>query len=60
MGKLRLGGKGDLLSCLENLSTAESEAAAVTDILDGPPIVQMTKPGVSKTFEVYAKEVFLP
>ena len=28
--------------------------------LDGPAIVQMLKPGISKTFEVYAKEVFLP
>ena len=61
MRKLRLGGKSDLLACLENLSAAKSEAPAVTDItLDAPAIVQMLKPGVSKTFEVYAKEVFLP
>ena len=61
MGNLRLGGKSDLLHCLENLSAAKSEAPAVTDItLDGPAIVQMLKPGISKTFEVYAKEVFLP
>ena len=45
---------------MENLSAANSEAPAVTDItLDGPAIVQMLKPGISKTFEVYAKEVFL-
>ena len=46
---------------MENLSAAKSEAPAVTDItLDGPATVQMLKPGVSKTFEVYATEVFLP
>ena len=61
MGNLRLGGKGDLLPCLQNLSAAKSEAPAVTDItLDVPAIVQMLKPGISKTFEVYANEVFLP
>ena len=49
------------MPCLENLSAVKSEAPAVTDItLDGPAIVQMLKPGVSKTFEVYAKKVFLP
>ena len=32
MGKLRLGGKSDLLACLENLSAAKSEAPTVTDI----------------------------
>ena len=37
MGNLRLGGKSDLLACLENLSAAKSEAPAVTDItLDAP------------------------
>ena len=61
MGNLRLAGKSDLLPCLENLSAAKSKAPAVMDItLDGPAIVQMLKPGISKTFEVYAKEVFLP
>ena len=45
MGNLRLGGKSDLLPCLENLSAAKSEAPAVMDIkLDGPAIVQMLKP----------------
>ena len=49
------------LPCLENLPAAKSEAPAVTDItLNGPSIVQMLKPGISKTFEIYAKEVFLP
>ena len=61
MGNLRLGGRSDLLPCLQNLSAAKSEAPAVKDsTLDGPAIVQMLKPGISKTFEVYAKEVFLP
>ena len=61
MGNLRLGEKSDLLPCLENLSAAKSKAPAVTDItLDDPAIVQMLKHGVSKTFEVYAKDVFLP
>ena len=61
MGNRRLGEKSDLLPCLENLSAAKSKAPAITDItLDGPAIVQMLKPGISKTFEVYDKEVFLP
>ena len=61
MWNLRLGGKSDLLPCLENLSAAKSEAPAVTGItLDVSAIVQTLKPVVSKTFEVYAKEVFLP
>ena len=61
MGNLRLGGKSDLLPCLKNLLSEKSEAPAVTDItLNGPAIVEMLKPGVSKTFEVYTKEVFLP
>ena len=55
-----IGGKSDPLPCLENLSAAKSKAPAATDItLDGPAIVQMLKPGISKTFEVYAKKVFL-
>ena len=58
---VRPGGKSDLLLCLENLSAARSEAPAVMNItLDGPAIVQMLKPWVSKSFEVYAKEAFLP
>ena len=41
-------GKSDILPCLKNLSAAESEAPAVTDItLDVAAIVQMLKPGVS-------------
>ena len=61
MGNLQLSEKSDLLPRLENLSAAKFEVPAVTDItIDGPAIVQMLKLGVSKTFELYAKEVFLP
>ena len=60
-GRLHLGIKSDLLVCLEGLSEAQFEALNVTNVvLDGAAIIQMLKPGTSKTFEEYAHQVFLP
>ena len=60
-GRLHLGTKSDLLTCLEGLSNAQSEAPSVTNIvLDGAAIIQMLKPGTAKTFLEYASQVFIP
>ena len=51
---LRLGTKSDLLTCLEDLSHAQSEAPATTSkVLDGAVIVQMLKPATVKNFDQY-------
>ena len=56
---LRLGTKSDLLKCFENLSDAQSETLATTNIvLDGAVIVQMLKPAAVKNFDEYAQEIF--
>ena len=67
-GSLRLGSKSDLLQCLvgddddsdenENVHVEPVNATAI--ILDGAAIVQMLKPGTSKTFKEYSEQVFLP
>ena len=60
-GNLRLGSKSDLLNCMEELSKAKSEAPVVTSvILDGAAIVQMMKPGTTRTFDEYANVIFKP
>lgn len=57
-GKLRLGSKSDLLSCLKGEHQDRPNVSAT--IVDGAVIVQMLEPRTSKTFEDYAKEIFLP
>ena len=60
-GILHLGAKSDLLVCLEGLSEAQSVAPNVTNaIIDGAAVVQMLKPGATKTFQEYANQVFIP
>ena len=60
-GRLHLGAKSDLLVCLEGLSEAQSVAPNVTNaIIDGAAVVQMLKPGATKTFQEYANQVFIP
>lgn len=60
-GNLRLGSKSDLLNCMEALSKAKSEAPVVTSvILDGAAIIQMIKPGTTRTFDEYANVIFKP
>ena len=58
-GSLCLGTKSDLLTCLEDLSDAQSEAPVTTSIvLDGT--VQMLKPAAVKNYDEYAQEIFIP
>jgi hypothetical protein len=60
-GKLRTGTKSDLLSCLEKICPPQVEKPAVdVSLLDGVAIVNMIKPGVSKTFEEHSESVFIP
>ncbi|KAG1669044.1 Tryptophan 5-hydroxylase 2 [Nymphon striatum] len=60
-GNLRLGSKSDLLNCMEELSKAKSDAPVVTSvILDGAAIVQMRKPGTTRTSDEYANVIFKP
>lgn len=60
-GRLRLGTKSDPLTCLEDLSPAQTKAPDVTCVvLDGAAIVQMIRPGGAKTFDEYAQQVFIP
>jgi hypothetical protein len=58
---LRLGSKSDQLNCMEELSKAKSVAPVVTSvILDGAAIIQMMKPGTTRTFDEYANVIFKP
>ena len=59
MGKIRIGHKSDLLSFLETGTLSEPPVIDVK-ILDGAAIVCMLPHDHSKTFEEYAKNVFLP
>lgn len=60
-GKLHLGTKSDMLVCLEGLSETQFIAPTATNVvIDGAALVQMLKPGASKTFEEYAHQVFIP
>lgn len=60
-GQLRFGTKADLLEPLERLFEPTGDAPQATVvILDGAAIVQMLKPGTSKTFLDYATDVFAP
>lgn len=58
-GKIRLGTKADLLHCLE-LEEKQSANTPVVDVklLDGAAIVQMLNPGMARTFQEYADQVF--
>ena len=62
MGKMRSGTKSDLVNCLEELVEACHEPSPVVDIavLDGAGLVNMLRPGLSKTFSKYGNQVFLP
>ena len=60
-GKLRSGTKSDLLPCLEQNGPAQAQRPSVEALLlDGAAIVNMLKPGTSKTFQKYSETVFLP
>ena len=60
-GQLRLGSNSDLLVPLEKIITSQTECPEIEAlILDGAVIVNMLKPRFCKSFEDYAKNVFLP
>ncbi len=62
MGKLRLGTKSDIVSCLKNLIDIDEVSNPKVDavILDGAAIVNMLRPGTADTFSEYASKIFLP
>ena len=54
-GKLHLNTKSDILVCLSDSFEVPAEAPRVSSVvIDGAAIVQMLKPGDSKTFQQYA------
>ena len=60
-GQLRSGNKSEMLNCLESLANYHMACPRVsTLIVDGPVLVQMLKPGLTRTFLQYHKEVFMP
>ncbi|KAG7160196.1 hypothetical protein Hamer_G012740 [Homarus americanus] len=60
-GKLRFIKKTDLLTPLEQLADKITDALHVTSIiLDGPAVVEMLKPGGSRTFQEYSTAVYIP
>ena len=60
-GRLRLGSKSDILTCLDDLSPSQTKTHDATCIvLDGAAIKQMMKPAAAKTFDEYAQQVFIP
>ena len=59
MRKIRIGHKSDLLPCLETGTLSEPPVIDVKT-LDGAAIVNMLPRDHSKTFEKYAKNLFLP
>ena len=59
-GQLHSGTKSDLTHCLEKLTPVHEDAPDVTALLlDGAVIVNMLKPGNSRTFLSYGQDVFL-
>ena len=55
--------KSDLLRCLEDVAVVNENLLYPTvqvSILDSAAIVNMLKPGTAKTFDDYAKGVFIP
>ena len=60
-GRLRLGTKSDILTCLDDLSPSQTKTHDATCIvLDGAAIKQMMKPAAAKTFDEYSQQVFIP
>lgn len=57
-GNIRTGHKAELLQCLEKDILVQSPDVDVK-ILDGAVIVNMLPPGKAKTFEDYARDIFM-
>ena len=63
LGRLRTGTKSDLLHCLQDAISVNSDLLCPTvqvSILDGTAIVKMLQPGTAKTFNDHATTVFIP
>ena len=59
-GKIRFSTKSDIVECLEKFCTTRGEAPSVdVIILDGAALINMLKPIGVKTFQEYARHVFL-
>ena len=60
-GKLHLGMKSDLLACLEELCTTQTEVPMASSVIvDGAAVVQMLHPKEARNFSEYASNVFIP
>ena len=60
-GRLRLGTKSYILTCLDDLSPSQTKTHDATCIVfDGAAIKQMMKPAAAKPFDEYAQQVFIP
>ena len=59
MGKMRLGQKSDLLPCFKQDRVLSPPEVDVKDF-DGVALVNMLPPRQCKTFNEYARTVFLP
>ena len=59
MGKLRVGQKSEFLPCFGQHTVPESPEVDMK-VLDGAAVVNMLPPKLCKTFDDYAKTVFLP
>ena len=59
-GKLHLGNKSDLLTCLELENHLDEAPLTSCTVLVVAAIVQMLKPGSTNTFAEYASQIFIP
>ena len=60
-GKLHLGMKSDLLTCLKELCTTQTEVPMASSVIvDGAAVVQMLHPKDTINFSEYASNVFIP
>ena len=60
-GQIRSGNKADYLPCLRNdANLTTDDQATKAAILDSTVVVNMLKPGNTKTFEEYARNIFVP
>ena len=60
-GRLRLGTKSYILTCIDDLSPSQTKTHDATCIvLEGAAIKHMMKPAAAKPFDEYAQQVFIP
>ncbi len=60
-GKLRFGTKAHLLHCIQFEEIQDMNGPVVNvKLFDGAAVVQMLRPGLTKTFQEYADTIFMP